>query len=68
MIGDKKDVNLAAIPITNEVIVSIPLESVLDVKKALNLPQNDMKNISSTKNREEKKWNDLDNSLKCCLV
>ena len=55
MIGDKKDVNLAAIPITNEVIVSIPLKSVLDVKKVLNLSQNDMKNILSTKNREEKK-------------
>ena len=51
IIDGKKDANLAAITIANEAIVSIPLESVLDTKKALNLLQNGMKNISSTKNR-----------------
>jgi hypothetical protein len=68
MMGGEEDANLAAIAIANEAIVSIPLESVLDVKKALNLSQNDMKNIPSAKNREEKKWNDLDDSSKRRLV
>ena len=68
MIGSKKDMNLTTITITNEAIVSILLESVPDIKNAMNLSQNDMKNISSTKNREEKKWNNLDNSSKRRLV
>ena len=37
MIGSIKDVNLTAINIINEAVVSIPLESILDVKKVLNL-------------------------------
>ena len=68
MIGSKKDMNLTTITITNEAIVSILLESVPNIKNAMNLSQNVMKNISSTKNREEKKWNNLDNSSKRRLV
>ena len=45
MIGSKKDVNLARIDIINEAIVSTLLESVLNIKKVLNLLQNDMKHI-----------------------
>ena len=33
MIGSKKDTNLTVIDITNEVIVSIPLESILNIKR-----------------------------------